>query len=865
LVLLAARLPNFRFAVPGCRPRSRRSTARKGGALKRRDRSTHASPRHRLPVLLWAAASVVLLGALSIPASAQAFSATSLSLPDSSGPLSLCGNAASPPGPIQHVVVVMLENLSYNQVVGSANAPYETSLASRCGVAPDYFAATHTSAANYMAVAGGQFPTSSPAGCGSARACATPQDNLYNQLTSAGQTWGGYQESMPTACAPAGSGANTPSHTLYSVGHNPPVFYTDISHASCQASDVGVADLSAPAGAFYSALQNQSLPSFSWITPSAANDAEGPGTAAQNEQVADAWLQRFMTTVSQSSSYQAGNTVVLITYDEGSGRDKQTGENCTNESLDLPVVNTVSAHQESCHVPLFVAYPYTPAGDDDTAFFDHYSITKAVEDLFGLPYLAHAGDAQTNSLIGHFGLAIGSPIVTTPAVTITAPAGTTTVSGALTVSGTAGDSAGIASVQVGVDDGVAQPATGTTDWTTSLDTTALTNGTHTINVEATDTAGHVGTASVTVTVNNSTTPVVTISQPADGSSVVGSLTVSGTAGDAAGISSVQLDVDGGTAQPVTGTTDWTTTVDTTMLTSGPHTIDVEATDAAGTVGSASVTVAVAADNTTTPAVTISQPSAASTVSGVLTVAGTADDGRGIASVQVGVDTQPPHQAAGTSNWSTSLDTTGLTNGPHVINVQATDTSGTVGSASVTVTVNNASAATACPALPAGATELSGNTSLEAGQTGWTVPYNAASVVARVAPAGGSDDGSWALQVAIKPGKSGIAGVKNDSPVWVPGAPGLAAVAGKLYTGSAVVRASAPGETLSLLLRETTANGAGVRTHTAVVTLPDTAWHQITSSVTAQTTGNVIRYALYASNLGTSRQSFLADCLGLQTQ
>ncbi len=67
----------------------------------------------------------------------------------------------------------------------------------------------------------------------------------------------------------------------------------------------------------------------------------------------------------QSASYQAGNTLILITYDEGTGADAKTGEDCTNQALDLPITNGVSAHQDSCHIPLFVVYPYTPTGTAD--------------------------------------------------------------------------------------------------------------------------------------------------------------------------------------------------------------------------------------------------------------------------------------------------------------------------------------------------------------------------------------------------------------------------------------------------------------------------------------------------------------------
>ena len=312
----------------------------------------------------------------------------------------LCGNTGAAP-PIQHVVVVMLENRSYSQVMGNASAPYQTSLASQCGVGTAMFGATHTSAANYLAMSAGEYPAASPPGCGSIGACGDSSSNLYSQLDAANLSWNAFMESMPSACASSSGGA-------YKIGHNPVLFYSGISAAECRAEDLPVSDLTVQSGAFWNDLQNQTLPAFSLISPNLNNDGEGSGGSAAQLLAADTWLQAFIGLVQQSASYQAGNTVVLVAYDEGRGSDTSTGEDCTNVSMDLPVANGVSAHQESCHVPLFVIYPYTPPGTTDGTFFDLYSITRTVEDIFGLPYLAHAGDGQTSSLLGHFGLAAGS-------------------------------------------------------------------------------------------------------------------------------------------------------------------------------------------------------------------------------------------------------------------------------------------------------------------------------------------------------------------------------------------------------------------------------------------------------------------------
>jgi hypothetical protein len=106
-------------------------------------------------------------------------------------------------------------------------------------------------------------------------------------------------------------------------------------------------------------------------------------------------------------------------------------------------------------------------------------------------------------------------------------------------------------------------------------------------------------------------------------------------------------------------------------------------------------------------------------------------------------------------------------------------------------------------------------------------------------------------------------VNNANPIWVPGPPGTATTAGQVYTGSAFVQASTAGEQIILVIWET-AGGTTVGYHSTTVTLSDNGWHQISSAYTAKGTGDVIRYALRASNFASSSQYFLADCLSLQT-
>jgi Bacterial Ig domain len=195
-----------------------------------------------------------------------------------------------------------------------------------------------------------------------------------------------------------------------------------------------------------------------------------------------------------------------------------------------------------------------------------------------------------------------------PVISIVAPSSGSTVSGPVNVSGSASDSgASLARVQVSVDGGPYQPASGTSLWSFPLDTTSYPNGTHTIVAQATDTSGSSAVATETVTVSNSSTtppppppdttpPTVAISAPADGSTLSGTVSVSGSASDNVGVSTVQVSVDGtadgGAYHAAQGTSSWSYSLDTTTLTNGSHTISARATDTSGNVYTTSESVTV---------------------------------------------------------------------------------------------------------------------------------------------------------------------------------------------------------------------------------------------------------------------------------
>ena len=183
---------------------------------------------------------------------------------------------------------------------------------------------------------------------------------------------------------------------------------------------------------------------------------------------------------------------------------------------------------------------------------------------------------------------------TAPAAAILSPAAGSTASGIVTVTGSSSDNVGVVRVDLRIDGGPFQPVAGTTSWSSTIDTRPLSSGAHSFTVRALDAAGNAGTATISLTTSNSTpdttAPVVAIASPAEGASVAGAFTVTGTASDNTAVSSVEVAVDGGAFALANGTTSWTATVDAASLSSGSHSISVRALDASGNAHVATRTV-----------------------------------------------------------------------------------------------------------------------------------------------------------------------------------------------------------------------------------------------------------------------------------
>ena len=184
-------------------------------------------------------------------------------------------------------------------------------------------------------------------------------------------------------------------------------------------------------------------------------------------------------------------------------------------------------------------------------------------------------------------------------------------------------------------------------------------------------------------------PTVSVTAPANNSSVSGTVSVTASASDSIGVSKVEFYVNG-TLQSTDVSTPYLYSWNTASLAAGSYTLMAMAYNAAGNaVQSANVSVNVAKD-TTAPKVSVTAPANNATVSGTTTITASASDNVGVTKVEFyenGILLTATNVSPYSYNWNTAT----LTNGAsYTLSAKAYDAAGNVGqSSNVSVTVNNA--------------------------------------------------------------------------------------------------------------------------------------------------------------------------------
>ncbi len=282
---------------------------------------------------------------------------------------------------------------------------------------------------------------------------------------------------------------------------------------------------------------------------------------------------------------------------------------------------------------------------------------------------------------------VNVPELLPPSAAITSPSNGSTVSGTVYVSATASDNVGVTRIEFYLD-GVLKLTETASPYLYSWDTSSL-SGNHSLLVKAYDAAGNAGQSSnVNVTVINDTTaPNLSITTPANGSRLSGTVPVNVSASDNTGVTRVEF-FENGVLKAAMNTLPYTYSWNTASLNNGSYTLTAKAYDNAGNAGQSDSVIVTVLHDTTAPVVAISSPVAGATISGTVAVSATASDNVAVTKVEFFVNGNL-QASSGTAPYSFNWNSAAAANGAYNLTAKAYDAAGNIGqSTSVNVTVNN---------------------------------------------------------------------------------------------------------------------------------------------------------------------------------
>ncbi|MGI8968546.1 MAG: alkaline phosphatase family protein [Chloroflexota bacterium] len=270
-----------------------------------------------------------------------------------------------------HVVLVIEENHSYAQIVGSSAAPFiNKTLIPISATAGNYHAITHSSLPNYLGLIDGRnYRTSHNItnDCSPAASCQATGPTIADTLTTAGKPWRYYGESMPANCTKTGSAP-------YAVRHNPFTYYAPgtVTSDQCPTDDL-------PFTAFSSDLTASHLSSLVVVVPNTCHDMHDKCTSTNTVSVADSWLQsNVYTPLVASKTWTNGSHVLfIVVWDEGTGGS--AGENClatTDKSCQVAAILHANDGTTKSGVKLGAW-----GGIDN---YSHLSLLATIEDVLGI-------------------------------------------------------------------------------------------------------------------------------------------------------------------------------------------------------------------------------------------------------------------------------------------------------------------------------------------------------------------------------------------------------------------------------------------------------------------------------------------------
>ena len=257
-----------------------------------------------------------------------------------------------------HIVIVMEENHSYSEIIGSPNAPYINGLVSQGALLTNSFAVAHPSQPNYLALFSGstQGVTSDSVPSG----LPFTTTNLGAQLIASGRTFTGYSESEPSV---GYTGATAGGSSGYVRKHNPWVNWQQTGGPPYPANTLPTS-VNVPYSQF--PTNYATLPTVSFVVPTMLDDMHD-GTIAQG----DTWLSNNLNGYVQWA--KTHNSLFILTWDE-------------DDSSSSNQVATILVGQQ------------VQIGVTSNQTINHYNLLGTIQDMYGLA--RNANSIGTSAITG---------------------------------------------------------------------------------------------------------------------------------------------------------------------------------------------------------------------------------------------------------------------------------------------------------------------------------------------------------------------------------------------------------------------------------------------------------------------------------
>ncbi|CAG8460892.1 10023_t:CDS:2 [Ambispora gerdemannii] len=193
-----------------------------------------------------------------------------------------------------HVFIIVFENTDFEVAY---NEPYFKKLSQQGLFYTNFSAITHPSQPNYFALTAG-----STFGVDNNSTNITGL-SIADTLEEKNLTWKNYAENFPGNCFLGENNTNK----LYVRKHTPFISYANINSNPARCANV------ANETVYQSDLNKGTIPDYVFYTPNMNNDAHDT-----NITFAAKYLEGFLTPLLASNSSLPNNTLIIITFDEGS-------------------------------------------------------------------------------------------------------------------------------------------------------------------------------------------------------------------------------------------------------------------------------------------------------------------------------------------------------------------------------------------------------------------------------------------------------------------------------------------------------------------------------------------------------------------